>query len=136
MKSFIVSSALFVILLFHPLQQGINTINHYKMQSTNNIIHVAAQTARTEGFFTTQIIEDMKTDLKKALYINDSDIRINVTTTPKYRLNQFDEREYIEYEIGIPIDNIIVMNGFLGITDAENEFEYTLKGTVPSELLE
>lgn len=135
MKEFIMGFAVFIVLMFFPLQWTLNQINHYKIQTVNNIVHSAAQKARTDGYFKDYNINDMRADIAQALYINDGDIVVNVTTTPKYRFDSFDEREMIKYEIKIPIDKVIAMHRFFGIDEADNKFDYVIKGEVPSELL-
>jgi len=77
----------------------------------------------------------MENKICDALNIDASQIRIEVTTTPKYRFDSFDTREMISFEIGIPIDEVIAMNIFFGIGDDINGYEYIIRGEVPSELL-
>ncbi len=135
MKEYIVGLAVFLILIFFPLQWSINQINHYKIQTANNIVYNAAQKARTDGYFKQTNIDEMRSQLFTKLKIEPERIRINVTTTPKYRLDSFDEREMIFFEVGIPIDKVIAANLFYGISDEDNRYEYIIRGEVPSELL-
>lgn len=135
MKEFIVGISVLLILMFFPLQWVLNQVNHYKIQSVNNIVHNAAQKARIDGYFKESTINEMRSNLASALAIDESRIEINVTTTPKYRFDSFDQREMIAYEVIVPIDSIMAMNRLFGITDADNRYEYTVKGEVPSELL-
>lgn len=135
MKEFIVGISVLLILMFFPLQWVLNQVNHYKIQSVNNIVHNAAQKARTDGYFKEYNINEMKINIASALSIDEGRIEVNVTTTPKYRFDSFDQREMITYEIIVPIDSIMAMNSFFGISDEKNKFEYTIKGEVPSELL-
>lgn len=135
MKEFIVGISVLLILMFFPLQWVLNQVNHYKIQSVNNIVHNSAQRARIDGYFKESNINEMKGELASALTIDESRIEVNVTTTPKYRFDSFDHREMISYEIIVPIDSVMAMNRFFGISDMDNRFEYTIKGEVPSELL-
>ncbi|MGD9677611.1 MAG: hypothetical protein AB7V16_04465 [Vulcanibacillus sp.] len=135
MKEYIVGIAIFVILMFFPLQWTINQVNHYKIQTVNNFVHNAAQKARTDGYFKEYNINELRMGIAVALDINQTQVRVNVTTTPKYRLDSFDIREMIQYEIGVPIEEVIAMQSFLGIEDEINGYEYIVKGEVPSELL-
>lgn len=135
MKEYIVGFTIFLILMFFPLQWTINQINHYKIQTVNNIVYNAAQKARTDGYFKEYNINELKMNISSALNIDQSMIRVNVTTTPKYRFDSFDIREMVQYEIGIPIDEVIAMQNFLGIEEEVNRYEYIIKGEVPSELL-
>ena len=77
----------------------------------------------------------MKAKIAEALSMKESDIRIVVTTTPKYRFDQFQVDEMIQYEIGVPINRVIAMHHFFGIDENANQFEYIVKGAVASELL-
>lgn len=135
MNNFIMGFAIFLILIFFPIQWTINQVNHYKIQSTNNIVHMSVQKARIEGYFKEANINEMRTKIAEALSINPSEVRIDVTTVPKYRFKYFDQREMIKYEIGVPIKKIIASNIFLDIDDNENKMEYIIKGEVTSELL-
>lgn len=135
MKEYIVAFAVFLILMFFPLQWTINEINHYKIQTVNNIVHNAAQKARTDGCFLEDNTDEMLEKIAEALNISQSEIRVNLTITPKYRLDQFDSREMIAFEVGVPIDEIIAMRKFLGINEQIDGYEYIITGEVPSELL-
>ncbi len=135
MKEYIVGFAVFLVLIFFPLQWSVNQINHYKIQTTNNIVYNAAQKARTDGYFKQSNLDDLRMQITNKLKVSPADIRIEATRTPKYRLDNFDEREMIHFEIGIPIDKVIAANIFYGISDQDNSYEYIISGEVPSELL-
>ena len=135
MKEFIVGISVFLVLMFFPTQWILSQINHYKIQSVTNITHNAAQKARIDGYFKEETINQMTNDIATVLSVDESKIKVEVTTTPKYRLDNFDQREMISYEIRIPISRVIAMNSFLGIKNEDNQFEYVIKGEVTSELL-
>ncbi len=135
MKEYIVGFAIFLVLIFFPLQWSINQINHYKIQTANNIVYNSAQKARTDGYFKQSNLDELRIQLATKLKVEPSKVRIEATTTPKYRLDNFDEREMIYFEVGIPIDKIIAANIFYGISDQANSYEYIISGEVPSELL-
>lgn len=125
-----------LVLIFFPLQYVVNQINHTRLLTVNNIVHIHAQKARTDGYFTPENIEEMKQEIKNIFpALNDTEISIMVTTTPKYRFNEFDLTEMINYEVTVPIKKIIAMHQFYNISDSENQFNYTIKGAVQSELL-
>lgn len=136
MKTFIVASGAIILLIFFPLQFVIEQVNHYKMNTVNNIVHKHAQQARTDGYFTDENIEELKNEIAAALKIGVGQVSFEGTQIPQYRFDAFDEREMIAYKVTIPIDRVIAMNRFWGISDAENELDYTVEGQVPSELLE
>jgi len=135
MKDFIIGTTIFLLLMFFPLQWVANQVNHYKIQTVNNIVHSAAQKARIDGCFNEENINEMRMKIANALSVSADQIRIDVTTTPKYRFDQFQANEMIHYEIGVPIEKVIAMHRFFGIAETENQFEYVVKGEVASERL-
>jgi hypothetical protein len=99
------------------------------------IVHVYAQKARTDGYFTAANIASMKSELSQVLQVGADEIIVIADQTPKYRFDSFDQREMIHYEVRIPIKKIMAMAGSFGITDAQNSTMYPIKGAVPSEVL-
>ncbi|HBR03119.1 MAG TPA: hypothetical protein DD738_10940 [Ruminiclostridium sp.] len=78
----------------------------------------------------------MKNDLLAAFPdLTESDIYIDVTTTPKYRTDVYDSREAIYYDIRIPVRKIIAAPGLFGISEADNQYMTTKTGLVLSEVL-
>lgn len=136
MKEFIILIIIIPILLYFPVQFVVNEQNHNRMLTVENIVHEAVKTARTDGYFTTTNINKMVADLQTAFpSINQSNIVITVTQTPKYRREVFDQREMISYDIEIPIDEIVAMPGMFGISSSDNKFMFPVKGEVTSEVL-
>jgi len=68
--------------------------------------------------------------------VAEDELIVNVTTTIKYKRFEFDSREAIYYEIGVPIKKIVSLNNILGIADEDNRTDYIIKGYVLSEVLE
>ncbi len=136
MKEAIVGLAMLLLLIIFPLQNALDVINGRRMEKFDIIVYKATQTARTDGYFTPANIASLRNDIKTAFPdVNDSDIVINVTTTPRYRLDVFDEREVINYEISVPIEKVIATADLLGINPADNRYRYTKRGYVLSEVL-
>ncbi|MCP1312080.1 hypothetical protein [Paenibacillus tyrfis] len=134
MKEFIIMSGMIMLLMFFPVQYVLNSTNHYNMQTVNEIVHKAAQKARTDGYFTTDNINTMKADIAAKLHVDQSEISVTATTTPKYRMNAFDQREMIYYEVKVPIKRILALSRFFGVTDEANKTDYILKDAVASEV--
>jgi hypothetical protein len=109
--------------------------NDYYISQSEIIINAAKEQAKQDGYFKDENIKEMTEQLAELLDVPGFEINVNVTTTPKYRTNQFDERELITYNIGIPIKKIIASNNFWGISDADNERIHTFKGSCASEKL-
>lgn len=136
MKNFIAGVAIFMLLIVFPLQNALEVVNDHRINKFDEIVNRATQTARTDGYFKQSNIDELTDNLKTAFPdLQDSDITINVTTTPKYRLDSFDNREVINYDIGIPIRKIIVAGFLFGIPDSTNHYTYERKGFVLSEVL-
>lgn len=136
MKEFLILCVIIPLLLFFPIQFTVNQINHHRMTTVQNIVYKSAKVAQQDGYFTNENINQMKADLASAFpSVNQSQIIVNCTLTPKYRKDAFDEREMIDYDVQIPIDQILAMPQFFGVSDADNKFMYPVKGQVPSERL-
>ncbi|WP_312648907.1 hypothetical protein [Aminipila sp.] len=76
----------------------------------------------------------MISDIKDVGFDED-DITVNVTKVPKYRTETFDDRELINYEVGVKINKKIAANKLFGISDEENQGIYIVHGAVASEKL-
>ena len=125
-----------LLMLIFPLQSALEIINDRRINVFDEVVYKATQTARTDGYFKQSTIDQLRNDLKTAFPdLSDTEITANVTTTPKYRLNQFDSRETINYEISIPIKRIMVAPAILGISDTDNQYVSKKKGYVLSEVL-
>lgn len=123
-----------LLVVFVP-QYGIQTKNNDLISQSKVIVEAAKEEAKQEGYFTPDIIDQMEASFED-LGIDAGELVINVTTTPKYRLNNFDEREMIEYEIGVPIEKIIAANNFFNISDDDNKTIKFFKGSVASERID
>jgi len=135
LKQFIIALALFLILLFFPAQFMLDDLNHKRVRAFDTIVQQSVQAARKEGYFTDENIDALRNKLASVFYINGSEIVINCTTTPKYRTKSFNPTELIYYEVSVPIKSIIAMRSFFNMSEADNQYTYTLKGYVASERL-
>lgn len=136
MKDFIVLCAVAILLIVFPLQNALELSNEVRINKFSEIVYVSTQKARIDGCFKPENIAKLKADLFAAFPdLKESDIYIDVTTTPKYRKNYFDERELIYYDIRIPVRKIIAVPGLFGITPDQNRYFSVRKGFVLSEVL-
>ncbi|ACL77425.1 hypothetical protein [Ruminiclostridium cellulolyticum] len=136
MKNFLAGLAIVVLLIVFPLQSVLEISNERRIQRFSDIVYVAAQTARLDGYFKQTTIDKLKSDLMKEFPdLSDGDIYVNVTTTMKYRTNEFDEREAINYDIRIPIRKIVAVPAYWGISENENRTTAKRAGFVLSEVL-
>ena len=137
MKTFIVTIAAVVLLMVFPMQNVQDIVNSHKIERFDEIVYSATQKARTDGRFTSSNISQMKGKILEVFpEVAEVELIINVTTTIKYKKFEFDSREAIFYEIGVPIKKIVSLNNILGIADEDNRTDYIIKGYVLSEVLE
>ena len=137
MKTFIVTIAAIVLLMVFPMQNVQDIVNSHKIERFDEIVYSASQKARTDGRFTPSNISDMKGKILAVFpEVAEDELIVNVTTSVKYKRFDFDSRETIDYEIGVPIKKIVSLNKILGIADADNRTDYTIEGYVLSEVLE
>ena len=137
MKTFIVTVAAIVLLMVFPMQNVQDIVNSHKIERFDEIVYSATQKARTDGRFTPSNISDMKAKILEVFpEVAEGDLIINVMTSQKYKKFEFDSREAINYEIGVPIKKIVSLNKILGIADGDNRTDYIISGYVLSEVLE
>lgn len=132
MEKFFALCVCIPLLIVWVPQYGLNTTNNVIITKASIAVEEAKEEARQEGYFTEDILSEL-TDNLKAEGLDGNKITINVTTTPKYRLNSYDEREMISYNIGIPIEKTIVANDFFMISDEDNYHMHYFKGKIASE---
>jgi hypothetical protein len=136
MKNFLAGLAIVVLLIVFPLQSVLEISNERRIQRFSDIVYVAVQTARLDGYFKQENIDKLKHYLIMEFPdLSDSDIYVNVTQTKKYRTLEFDERESIYYDIRIPIRKIAAVPAYWGISDSENQVTVKRAGFVLSEVL-
>lgn len=137
MKTFIVTIAAIVLLMVFPMQNVQDIVNSHKIERFDEIVYSASQKARTDGRFTPSNISDMKGKILAVFpEVAEDELIVNVTTSVKYKRFDFDSRETIDYEIGVPIKKIVSLSKILGIADADNRTDYIIEGYVLSEVLE
>jgi len=137
MKTFIVTVAAIILLMVFPMQVVQDIVNTHRIERFDEIVYTATQKARTAGRFTPGIISEMKDNILNVFpTISEGEITVDVTTSMKYKKFEFDDRETIDYEIGVPIQKIVSLNKILGILDENNSTVYTISGYVLSEVLE
>ena len=137
MKTFIVTISAVVSLMVFPMQNVQDIVNSHKIERFDEIVYSATQKARTDGYFTSSNISQMKGQILEVFpEVTEEELIINVTTTMKYKKFEFDSREAVNYEVGVPIKKIVSLSKILGIKDEDNRTEYIIKGYVLSEVLE
>lgn len=135
MDKFIALCIVIFLLISFPMQYALQQKNHYNISMMQTYVNALKEEARQKGYFTTDMISSLRQSISERFNVDEGDVVINVTTTPKYRTDEFDERELIEYEIGVPVKKLVAMNKFFGISDDDNTTVYYIRGAIPSELL-
>ncbi len=134
MKEFVAFMICITLLAPFMSQYTVQMVNDSRMDRVEAIVTTAKEQARKDGYFTESIISNMVSEIKEAGFKED-EITVKVTTVPKYRTDFFDERELINYEVGVKINKKISANKMFGISDKENQGVYMVKGAVASERL-
>lgn len=135
MKTFIVGGAMFLLLMFFPLQYVLNTYNTNLKQNVDLTVNKYVQEARINGRFTADMIQAMKAEISAKTNISEDKIITNVTTIPKYRKSEFNPQEFIEYDIRVPIPKILAMGSYFNIDPELNKTVYPRIGIAASEVL-
>ena len=136
MKQLIIMSAVMILLMLFPLQYALEQKNYYEISQFQKIVYNAKEQAISAGYFTDAIINDLKANIVAEFKdVEEGELIIEVTKTPKYRTDIFDQREMIYYKIGVPIHKLIAGNRFLGISDEENASYYIIESYAASELV-
>lgn len=135
MKDFIVLIAVLIILLPFPLQYALEEYNHHQKAEIQSYVYVAKEKAKQKGYFSDNIITELTENISKNFRIDEANIKITVTKTPKYRTNTFSERELIYYKVEVPINRIIAAPSIWGITEQENKTTYIIEGYTSSEAI-
>jgi len=100
------------------------------------MVYESKEQAKQDGYFTAENISDLKMKISDTFDVGQDEINIITDSIPKYRVNQFDERELIYYKVQVPINRIVAGAGFFGIDEEENKGLYTIESYTASELLE
>lgn len=136
MKEFIVILAVLLLLMTFVMQYTLQQVNDYRINQFQIYVNVAKEKAKIAGRFTSDIITELKHNILNTFKdVEEDEIILDVTMTPKYRTTAFDERELIHYKIGVPIKKIIAGAAFFGIPENENESYYIIEGYTTSELI-
>ena len=135
MKQLIVLCAVLILLAAILLQIPLQAVNYDRRHAIMFYVNNAKEMAKQEGYYTDEILNDLKNNIAKKMKISESEIIINdnTTRTPKYRPEQFDERELIYLKISVPFKNIIAASSFFGTSD--NQRYYVIEEITTSERL-
>ncbi len=135
MKQLIVLMAVLPLMLIFIMQYSFEQHNNTSIGRLQNYIYTSKEKAKQDGCFTEANIQTLKSDIAKAFNIDEAEVVFEGTTVPKYRVNQFDERELIYYKIGVPIGKLMAGSKLFGIEAKDNQMIYTIENYTASERL-
>jgi hypothetical protein len=135
MKQLIVLLAVLPLMLLFVIQYSSEQDKNSKIGRLQELVYSSKETAKQEGCFTEATISDLKKKISRAFGIEESSVLFEGTTVPKYRVNQFDERELIYYKVGVPVSKLMAGSKLFGISEAENEMMYVIESCTASERL-
>jgi hypothetical protein len=135
MKQLIVFLAVIPIMLIFVMQFGLEQMNNSRILRLENFVYSAKEIAKQTGYFSDGNITDLKSKIAKEFDVNADEVIFEGTITPKYRVNQFDERELIFYKVSVPIKKIMAGAGLLGISEEDNQGYYIIDSFTSSECL-
>lgn len=117
LKQFIVLVAVFLLFIPVFMQISAENVNFAKKSAVEYFVSNAKEEAKQEGFYTEEILKELKSNIAEKLNINANRIVIDPSTTKtvKYRLNEYDIRGRIFIRISVPFDNVIAAGDFLSI---------------------
>ncbi|MBE6020885.1 MAG: hypothetical protein E7228_03955 [Clostridiales bacterium] len=136
MKQLIVLLAVLPFMMIFLMQYTVEQENHYNISLLQQMVYESKEQAKQDGYFTAENISDLKMKISDTFDVGQDEINIITDSIPKYRVNQFDERELIYYKVQVPINRIVAGAGFFGIDEEENKGLYTIESYTASELLE
>lgn len=135
MKQLIVFLAIMPIMLIFVMQFGLEQMNNSRILRLENHVYAAKEIAKQSGYFSDANIIDLKSKIAEEFELSPEEILFEGTITPKYRVNQFDERELIFYKVSVPIKKIMAGASLLGISKEENQGYYIINSFTSSECL-
>lgn len=136
MKQLIIASAITLFILSFFSQSVLDRRNTSISQNFEKIVmEEGVARARKEGYFSPDNIQKLKASIALKCDVDEDDITIVATTSPRYKTSTYNESERITYSVSIPVDQLLATPKFWGITTQANRGVYTVKGSIESELL-
>lgn len=133
MKQYIIGAFILLLLFLPILQWAAQEVTYDRIMTIHKHTFNAKEQAKQAGRYTDTIVDDLISNITSDVpSISSGEISITATTTPKYRVDTFDEREMIDFEMTLPIKDVIVGVDFLGVSNAD--LQKVTKFSFPSEL--
>ncbi len=137
MKQVIVLAGVLPLLLVFMMQAALDQKNSAVISWLQEQVYTAKELAKQEGCFSPEIRAELQNRISEGLGIDPSEVIIEATESPRYRINRFDEsRGLIEYSVSVPIGERMAGARLFGIGAEENRTSYTISGVTASERLQ
>ena len=135
MKQFIVLMAVLPFMLLFMVQFTVEQQHSSQFLRLQNYVYTAKEQAKQDGYFTQENIELLEDKICDTFDVEKGEIEIEATASARYRINEFDERELINYRVVVPVKNMMSGAGFFGISTEENTGYYVIENEAVSERL-
>jgi len=132
MKQFIVLIAVLPVMLLFLVQFTLEQKNSLAIARIQDIIYVAKEEAKQEGYFSAEIKDRLKNKISQATGISSERIIVESEDTIKFRYDTGNER-LIYYRVEVPIDEVMAGSRLLGISKEENSYIYVIDSYTASE---
>ncbi len=135
MKQFLVLLAVLPLCLIFLVQFSLDQINSTRIGMLSDMVYMAKEEAKQEGCFTDEITERLKDNISEKLGVSRSDIIVDATSEPVFRVMNEAERGLIHYKVQVPIGEMAAGRSLFGIKKEDNVYYYTIESYTASERL-
>lgn len=129
MKNLITSMACIMILLVFVLQFAQNQIMHNRISAVDQTVNSFKEVVKQEGCISKENEIMLKKELADILDCGDDAIQVEGGRNPVFR------GKLIRYRVLVPVENIISVPLFWGISEEDNRFDYEIERYTTSEFI-
>ncbi len=88
MKDLIALCAVLLLLMTFPVQYALNTKNHYAISLMQKHVNNAKEMSRLEGYFTNEIIDDLKSNIAEDFGVDKTEILVSATSASERKIEE------------------------------------------------
>lgn len=132
MKQFIVLLAIFPVMMLFLLQFAADQRHGRMIGEIQEIVYSAKELAKQEGYFSTEICNEMREGLSRVVGVGPEGIIIESPPWIKNRYGDGEDR-LIYFKVSIPIRRVMAGSEFFGWTEEENTYQYVIDSYTASE---
>lgn len=130
MKSLITAAASLMILLAFLVQFTHSQMLQSRLLSADQAVCTFGEIVRQEGCVSIENEKKLKGRLAEILQCGEEQVSVEGCRSPVFR------GDTVEYTVIAPVDSVIAMAGFWGISRENNRFSYEVSRTLASEYTE